>query len=119
MYMKFIIFGLIVSSCIGYFYYSQHKIESLVANNSQLIQQNEQYKLAVSELTVAMEKQKQLASQFNEEARAAKQLANEALEVLDKHNLEFLSYAKPDLIQKRINGATNKVFKDIQNEINN
>ncbi len=119
MYIKFIILGLVVSACVGYFYYSQTKIQNLTALNAQLTQQNEQYKLAVSELESAMRKQAELTAQFDTQAREAKKLAAEALNALDNHNLELLSFAKPKLVERRINSATSSVFKEIENEINN
>jgi len=119
MYLKIIIIGLLVSGCVGYFYYSQSKTLALTASNAKLAQQQKQYELAVSELESAMRKQAELARTLNEDALKAKALANEALAVIDKHNLEFLSFAKPELIEKRVNNATSRVFKDIEDEINN
>lgn len=119
MQLKLIIIGLLVSTALGYFYYSQTKIQNLTALNAQLTQQNEQYKLAVSELEAAMRRQAELTTQFDNQAREAKKLATEALNALDNHNLELLSFAKPKLIEKRINSATSKLFEEIENEINN
>jgi hypothetical protein len=119
MYLKLMIVGILISCCLAYFYYSQSKIEDLVASNAKLVQQQQQYEIAVSELENAMRRQAQLTKKLNEDSIAAKRLANEALAAIDKHNLEFLSFAKPELIEKRINNATNKVFKDIEDAINN
>lgn len=119
MYIKFIILGLLVATCVGYFYYSQTSIRSLTALNAQLTQQNEQYKLAVSELEIAMRRQAELAAQYDTQAREAKQLAAEALNAINTHNLELLSFAKPKLIETRINNATTKLLEEIENEINN
>lgn len=119
MQLKLILIGFLVTSAIGYFYYSQNKIQSLTTLNAQLVQQNEQYKLALLEVESAMRKQSQMASQYSEQARTAQLLANEALSAIDNNNLELLSFAKPGLIEKRINDATKKLFEGIENEINN
>lgn len=119
MQLKLILIGLLITSALGYFYYSQTKIEKLTALNAQLTQQNEQYKLAVSELENAMRKQSEMAIQYSEQAREAQSLANEALAAIDDNNLELLSFSKPGLIERRINSATKKLFEGIENEINN
>jgi Tfp pilus assembly protein PilO len=119
MYLKIILLALLLSGIAGYFYYSQSRIEQLNAVNAQQAQINEQYKIAVDELQKAMKIQKQLSEQYDEESRKAKQLASEALEAMNEHNLELLSYAKPKLIEKRINTATEQLFREIENEINN
>lgn len=119
MQLKLILIGLLLTSAVGYFYYTQNKIQYLTAQNAQLIQQNEQYKLAVAELENAMRKQSELSVQYNEQARAAQKLANEALSAIDDNNLELLSFAKPTLVERRINSATKKLFEGIENEINN
>jgi hypothetical protein len=118
MYLRIIIFVLLVSGAVGYFYYSQNKMQQLAERASRIEQQNEQYKLAISELQSAMARQRLLSEQYSEEARRAQALANEAMAVFDRHNLEFLSYAKPNLIEKRINDATDRLFREIENEIN-
>ena len=119
MQLKLILIGLLITSALGYFYYSHTKIEKLTALNAQLTQQNEQYKLAVSELENAMRKQSEMAIQYSEQAREAQSLANEALAAIDDNNLELLSFSKPGLIERRINSATKKLFEGIENEINN
>lgn len=119
MQLKLIIIGLLISAALGYFFYSQNKIEKLTTINAQLVQQNEQYKLAVNELQTAMKRQSELSVQYSEEARQAKSLANEALAAIDNNNLELLSFSKPQLIERRINSATKKLFEGIENEINN
>jgi hypothetical protein len=117
--LLFVVGGILVASSLGYFYYSQSQIKFLSADNARLTQIEEQYKVSVSELENVMRKQAQLLRTLNEDSIRAKLLANEALAAIEKHDLEFLSFAKPELIQKRINNATSKVFKDIENEINN
>lgn len=119
MQLKLILIGLLLTSAVGYFYYTQNKIQYLTAQNAQLVQQNEQYKLDVAELETAMRKQSELSIQYNEQARAAQNLANEALSAIDNNNLELLSFAKPGLVEKRINSATKKLFEGVENEINN
>jgi hypothetical protein len=119
MYLKIIIIGLVLFGSVGYFYYSQSQISSLIEDKAILTQKQEQYKLGIKELESAIRKQAELTRTLNEDALKAKALANEALAVIDNHNLEFLSFAKPELIEKRINSATSKVFKDIEDEINN
>lgn len=119
MQFKLIIIALLVSSALGYFYYSQNKIQNLTALNAQLAQQNEQYKLAVTELENAMRKQSEMAIQYSEQAREAQSLANEALAAIDDNNLELLSFSKPGLVERRVNSATKKLFEGIENEVNN
>jgi formyltetrahydrofolate synthetase len=119
MYLKLTILLLFLSGAVGYFYYSQSKIEQLTALNAQVLQKNEQYKIAVDELERTMRLQKQLSEQYNEESRKSKQLANEALAVINEHNLELLSYVKPKLIERRVNRSTEQLFREIENEINN
>lgn len=119
MQLKILILVLLISSAVGYFYYTQNKIQSLTAQNAKVIQQNEQYKLAVNDLQNALRRQSEASMQLDRQAREAQALADEALSAINENNLELLSYSKPGLVERRINSATKKLFEGIENEINN
>jgi hypothetical protein len=119
MYLKIVSLVLIISGAVAYFYYTQNKMQQLIEQSAYQRQQNEQYKQSIEELQAAMNRQRILSEQYSEESRTAKRLADEALRVFDNHNLEFLSYAKPKLIERRVNDSTSMLFREIEDEINN
>ena len=48
------------------------------------------------------------------ELRKAEEYKDELNEKLREHNLTKLSAAKPGLIEKRVNEATSKIFKELE-----
>ena len=47
-------------------------------------------------------------------AREAEVYSNELLQLLRRHDLTRLTYARPGLIQTRVNNATNEVFRELE-----
>ena len=56
----------------------------------------------------------QQISELNTGLREAEKYKDEITEKLQKHNLTRLSAAKPGLIEKRVNEATSKIFKELE-----
>ena len=56
----------------------------------------------------------QQISELNTGLREAEKYKDEITETLRKHNLTRLSAAKPGLIEKRVNEATSKIFKELE-----
>lgn len=111
---RFIFIGLVISGIVGYFIYSQNRIDRLT---------KEKAELTIS-LTSYVEANNMLRSSINtqlknlEEARIAnaesERKAAEALQALEDSNLNYLSQQKPELIEKIINEGTRNVFNQIE-----
>lgn len=64
-----------------------------------------------SEQFAELAKKTQELEKQNREARAYQE---ELIGLLTRHDLEYLAYEKPGLIERRINDATSKVFASIE-----
>ena len=52
--------------------------------------------------------------QLNNKLKKAEEYKDELTKKLNEHNLTKLSTAKPGLIEKRVNDATTKIFKELE-----
>ena len=107
----------------GYLYVIklQRDIASLKYTNQSLKMDSTNYKIAwgsekrVTEKTI---EQFELMKRENDELQEANERAEkyqkQLIDILTEHDLEYLAYKKPGLIEKRINDATAKVFDDLE-----
>ena len=113
-----VIFLLILGAC-GYFVYDRiqalrENIQILKTNaevmNNSLKESNE----TIVQMQRNAEAIEQQISELNTGLREAEKYKDEITEKLQKHNLTRLSAAKPGLIEKRVNEATSKIFKELE-----
>ncbi len=113
--MQQVLIGIILVLGLGsYYLYNQNQV--LSANN--LAREG-----AVAEQQAAMEVMKE---SYERQGKALNNLAsknaqieqemNSYLDIFRRHNLNQLAVAKPGMIEKRINDATNQVFESIEND---
>lgn len=115
----FTVIFLLILGASGYFIYERiqalrENVQILKTNaevmNNSLKESNETI-LQMQRNAEAIEQQ---ISELNTGLREAEKYKDEITEKLQKHNLTRLSAAKPGLIEKRVNEATSKIFKELE-----
>ena len=116
-YSAFIIFsiiGVVLYSGYSYFKDSQQTIIELQKNITA-------YETAVKTTNEAIDRMRQDSEQMQElhinlqkQLQEAEKYKDELSKKLNEHNLTKLSTVKPGLIEKRVNDATTKIFKDLE-----
>ena len=116
---KIIMFVIIIAACVGYFYYSQNKINDLNKNIEKYRISAQVAEKTINVLNENADKQQKLMSDLQKDLKQSEADNDKLRKLLREHDLTKLSIKKPGMIEKRINDATKKVFKDIVNISNN
>ncbi len=111
---KIILYAIIVSAAVGYFIYTQTRMQSLVKSNANLTTSLEASEQNMNNYKEAIDRQQKLLSEVSSAKAAAEQQARDALKAMEEHDLGYLSEQKPELIEKAINRGTKNVFKEIE-----
>lgn len=115
----FTVIFLLILGAGGYFVYDRiqalrENVQILKTNaevmNNSLKESNE----TIVQMQRNAEAIEQQISELNTGLREAEKYKDEITEKLQKHNLTRLSAAKPGLIEKRVNEATSKIFKELE-----
>ena len=115
----FTVIFLLILGASGYFVYERiqalrENVQILKTNaevmNNSLKESNE----TIIQMQRNAEAIEQQISELNTGLREAEKYKDEITEKLQKHNLTRLSAAKPGLIEKRVNEATSKIFKELE-----
>ena len=115
----FTVIFLLILGAGGYFVYERiqalrENVQILKTNaevmNNSLKESNE----TIVQMQRNAEAIEQQISELNTGLREAEKYKDEITEKLQKHNLTRLSAAKPGLIEKRVNEATSKIFKELE-----
>ena len=116
-----ILVGLLaVAGSLGFLYIRVEMLKKTNENLELQVQQKEQQFSALSEqfsafqTEVAVQSEK-LNNVYSQNAEVRKEV-NNALKIFERHNLQQLSQKKPELIELRVNRATEEVFKTIETE---
>jgi cell division protein FtsB len=101
---------------VGYWYYNdtQERIRTLQQNNAKLetaIQINE---ASIKTMQADAAKNAALTKQLQTDLQQAERYGDELRNTLQKHNLTALAQRKPELIEKRMQDATNKLWADLR-----
>lgn len=101
---------------IGYWYYNdtQARIAVLRENNAKLetaVQINE---ASIKTMQADAERNAALTKQLQTDLQQAERYGDELRNTLQKHNLTALAQRKPELIEKRMQDATNKLWADLR-----
>lgn len=107
-------FALIVITAVGYVYYTDKRIEGLNQKNTELKLEKDIANKKVELFNKEFEKSKLLITKLNVELNETAQDNKILSEKLRKHDLTNLSVKKPKLIENRMNAATIKVFREIE-----
>lgn len=115
MYYKILI--VLAGLAAAFFAYTQ--FVGLVEDNAKLAQQVQLQQQAIVEQQKFMAKQAANIQNLSQSLTESQQTVDQFMVIFDRHNLEALSYARPGLIERRINDATLEVLKEIERETNN
>ena len=119
---KWIIIGILISLMSGaaYFYYSstQSRIAALIENNAMLEANNLALKNAneanlqtIDDLQTSYQQVQENFSRVQSEFQIIRLQNNELRERLGRHELDALAVAKPGLVERRINNASDKAMR--------
>ena len=106
---------ILLSGIIGYYFFTQNKIENLNINLTKYKIAQEQSIALINILQIATSTQNKRINALIVRLNNAEKHKDKLQTVLQKHNLTELSLKKPGLIQKRINNASKNLFSDIDN----
>lgn len=100
----------------GYNTYNSMKsqIETLIANNTTLKSVVDEQSTTLDAIEDNQKRQRILITDLQEKMDNAEQDAAELRQIFSEHNLTRLANEKPNLIEDRINDATNDVFRDLE-----
>lgn len=111
---------LAVAGSLGFLYIRVEMLKKTNENLELQVQQKEQQFSALSaqfsafQTEVAVQSEK-LNNVYSQNAEVRKEI-NNALKIFERHNLQQLSQKKPELIELRVNRATEEVFQTIETE---
>ena len=107
-------FALLAAAIIGYFYWSQNKIENLAAQSvafqSALEQQQQEFREMEAVVEASREERQRLQNRFNDIEASA----NELERLLSEHDLGNLAEERPGLIETRVNDATRELLREFE-----
>ena len=115
----FTVIFLLIFGASGYFIYERiqalrENVQILKTNAEVMSNSLEQSNETILQMQRNAEAIEQQISELNDGLREAESYKDEITEKLQKHNLKRLSAAKPGLIEKRVNEATSKIFKELE-----
>ena len=111
-----LVVGLLASAGGGFMYIKNLKanLEIAKANVAKLEVAVETSEQSLALLKKDNERLNQLTDQLNVDLRKSEQYGDELRATLNKHNLTHLANKKPGLIEKRMQGKTDALWKDLE-----
>ena len=111
-----VVVGLLASAGGGFMYIKNLKanLEVAKANVAKLEVAVETSEQSLALLKKDNERLNQLTDQLNVDLRKSEQYGDELRATLNKHNLTHLANKKPGLIEKRMQGKTDALWKDLE-----
>ena len=116
-YILIVVLGIVGGAVYGAFYYyqdTQKRIAQLQENNAKLEVANQTNQKTIMKMKENAEQLNALTDQLQTELRKAEEYGDELRATLNKHNLTHLANKKPGLIEKRMQDATDKLWKDLE-----
>ena len=97
-------------------FYLYNQNQTLTANNLALEGAVQEQQMAMDAMKESFETQGKALNNLASKNAQIEQEMNSYLDIFRRHNLNQLAVAKPGMIEKRINDATNQVFESIEND---
>lgn len=119
LYLMVIVLGVLGGVGYGAFWYyndTQERIQQLAENNAKLESAVATQQATINTLEESSAKQAELNKELQGKLQESEAYQDELRGKLQKHDLTRLSAAKPELVEKRINDATKKLFDDIESD---
>lgn len=98
----------------SYYVQTQMTIAQLRENNAKLEVANEENQATITKMTENSIRLNALTDQLNDDLRKSEKYGDELRDTLNKHNLTHLANKKPGLIEKRMQGKTDALWKDLE-----
>ena len=113
--MQQMLIGIILVLGLGsYYLYTQNQV--LSANNLALEGAVAEQQAAMEVMRESYERQGKALNNLASRNAQIEQEMNSYLDIFRRHNLNQLAIAKPGMIEKRVNDATQQVFESIEND---
>ena len=98
------------------YYYdtTQATISQLRENNAKLEVANEENQATITKMTENNVRLNALTDQLNKDLRKSEKYGDELRDTLNKHNLTHLANKRPGMIEKRMQGKTDALWKDLE-----
>ena len=111
-----LVFILLASAGGGLFYVKQlqSNLEIARLNNAKLETAIETSEASIATLKADNARLNTLTDQLNTDLNKSEQYGDELRATLNKHNLTHLANKKPGLIQNRMQGKTDELWKDLE-----
>lgn len=116
MWYKYLFPLAILLGVVFYVYHTQATIQSLTENNVELRVTNEELQSSLTSLKTSIEQQVENLNELNQSLEQANQAAKQNLKAFEDSDLNRLSNAKPNLIEKIINDGTRELFEEFERE---
>ena len=116
-YILIVVIGLVGGVVYGGWYYykdTQARIQVLTENSAKLEIAATTQKNTIDTLMADAKKYAELNSELQKKLEKANDYKNTLIGKLRKHNLAKLSMQKPDLVEKKINNGTKKLFESFE-----
>ena len=116
-YMLVVVLGLVGGVVYGGYYYykdTQSRIQTLTENSAKLEQAAKLQEKTINTLVADAKKYEELNKELHTKLDRANEYRNTLIGKLRKHNLAKLSLQKPDLVEKKINNGTKKLFRSLE-----
>ena len=98
----------------SYYVQTQNTIAQLRENNAKLEVANEENQATITKMQENNIRLNALTDQLNDDLRKSEKYGDELRDTLNKHNLTHLANKKPGLIEKRMQGKTDALWKDLE-----
>ena len=116
-YVLIIVLGFVGSAAYGGYYYykdTQERISILTKNNAKLETAKQQQDNTIKTMVEDRERFDKLNQGLQSKLEVANKYRNKLIGALRKHDLTRLSQQKPDLVEKKINNGTKKLFNSLE-----
>ncbi len=116
-YALIIVFGFVGSVAYGGYYYykdTQQRIQTLTENSAKLEAAKAEQDATIQTLLDDATQFRKLNKNLTTKLQKAEEYRNTLIDKLRKHDLTRLSQKKPNLVEKKINAGTKKLFEKLE-----
>ena len=116
-YALIIVFGFVGSVAYGGYYYykdTQQRIQTLTENSAKLEAAKAEQDITIQTLLDDATQFRKLNKNLTTKLQKAEDYRNTLIDKLRKHDLTRLSQKKPNLVEKKINAGTKKLFEKLE-----
>ena len=116
-YILIVVLGLLGGGIYAAKYYydtTQATIAQLRENNAKLEVANEENQQTITKMQENNVRLNALTDQLNKDLRKSEKYGDELRDTLNKHNLTHLANKRPGMIEKRMQGKTDALWKDLE-----